>query len=83
MYHWQIMWKTLIRLFENNCFSAQHKSLQSTELYINIEQAIFQVTNDEYHVKVAHNPKEACALVEAGFEYVTDMEDAKIFRKRK
>jgi integrase/recombinase XerD len=60
-----------------------HKSLQSTELYINIEQAIFQVTNDEYHVKVAHNLKEACALVEAGFEYVTDMEDAKIFRKRK
>jgi len=42
-----------------------------------------QVTNDEYHVKVAHNLKEACALVEAGFEYVTDMEDAKIFRKRK
>jgi len=77
------MWKTLIRLFENNCFSVQHKSLQSTELYINIEQAIFQVTNDEYYVKVAHNPKEACALVEAGFEYVTDMEDAKIFRKRK
>jgi hypothetical protein len=39
--------------------------------------------NDEYHVKVAHNLKEACALVEAGFEYVTDMEGAKIFRKRK
>jgi len=60
-----------------------HKSLQSTEVYINIEQAIFQVTNDEYHVKVAHNLKEACDLVEAGFEYVTDMEGAKIFRKRK
>lgn len=60
-----------------------HKSLQSTEVYINIEQAIFQVTNDEYHVKVAHNIKEACALLEAGFEYVTDMEGVKIFRKRK
>jgi len=33
-------------------------------------------------VKVVHNLKEACELVEAGFEYVTDMEGAKIFRKR-
>ncbi|MBS7620603.1 tyrosine-type recombinase/integrase [Candidatus Bathyarchaeota archaeon] len=60
-----------------------HKSLQSTEVYINIEQAIFEVTNDEYHVRVAHDLKEACALLEAGFEYVTDMEGVKIFRKRK
>jgi integrase len=60
-----------------------HKSLQSTEVYINIEQAIFQVENDEYHVKVAYNLKEACDLVEAGFEYITDMDGAKIFRKRK
>ncbi|MEM2385482.1 MAG: tyrosine-type recombinase/integrase [Candidatus Bathyarchaeia archaeon] len=60
-----------------------HKSLQSTEVYINIEHAIFQATNDEYHVKVAHDLKEACALIEAGFEYVTDMEGVKIFRKRK
>ena len=60
-----------------------HKSLQSTEIYINIEQAIFQFTDDEYHVKVAHNLKEACTLIEAGFEYVTDMEGAKIFRRRK
>lgn len=60
-----------------------HKSLQSTEVYINIEQAIFRVTNDEYHVKVAHDLEEACALLETGFEYVTDMEGVKIFRKRK
>jgi integrase len=60
-----------------------HKSLQSTEVYINVEQAIFQAENDEYHVKVAYNLKEACALVEAGFEYVTDIDGAKIFRKRK
>jgi integrase len=60
-----------------------HKSLQSTEVYINIEQAIFQEESDEYHVKIAGNLKEACALIEAGFEYVTDMEGFKIFRKRK
>ena len=60
-----------------------HKTLSSTEVYINVEQAIFQIANDEYHVKVAHDLKEACQLLETGFEYVTDMEGAKLFRKRK
>jgi integrase len=60
-----------------------HKTLSSTEVYINIEQAIFQITNDGYHVKVAHDLKEACQLIETGFEYVTEMEGSKIFRKRK
>jgi integrase len=60
-----------------------HKTLKSTEVYINIEQAMFLVTDDEYHVKVANDLKEACQLVEVGFEYITDMEGAKIFRKRK
>ncbi|MEM1540431.1 MAG: hypothetical protein QXJ07_03510 [Candidatus Bathyarchaeia archaeon] len=39
---------------------------------------MFQVTNDEYHVKVAHDLKEACTLLEAGFEYVTYMKGVKI-----
>jgi integrase len=60
-----------------------HKTLSSTEVYINVEQAIFQISNDEYHVKAAHDLKEACQLLETGFEYVTDMEGVKLFRKRK
>jgi integrase/ribosomal protein S27AE len=60
-----------------------HKSLTSTEIYINIEQAIFNDANDEFHVKIASNLKEACRLLEVGFEYVTDMEGKKLFRKRK
>jgi integrase/recombinase XerD len=60
-----------------------HKSLKSTEVYINIEQAMFETSSDDYHVKVAHDLKEACQLVETGFEYVTEMEGSKIFRKRK
>jgi integrase len=60
-----------------------HKTLKSTEVYINIEQAMFETSNDDYHVKIAHDLKEACQLVEAGFEYVTEMEGSKIFRKRK
>ena len=62
-----------------------HKRLSSTEVYINLEAALFQATTDEFHAKVAENTEEACRLVEVGFEYVTgDYADGgKIFRKRK
>jgi hypothetical protein len=33
--------------------------------------------------KVAKTVKEACQLVETGFEYVCEMDDVKIFRKLK
>jgi len=38
---------------------------------------------DEFHVKVPQSLDEACKLLEVGFEYVTDMNGAKLFRKRK
>jgi len=38
---------------------------------------------DEWTSKVARTLNEACSLIDAGFEYVTDMEGVKIFRKRK
>jgi len=61
-----------------------HRDIKSTMVYINIENAIYgQGQPEEFHVKVAHTLDEACKLVEAGFEYVTNMEGAKIFRKRK
>lgn len=46
-------------------------------------QALTSLNNDEFHVKVAETLEEACKLIEAGFEYVTDMEGKKLFRKRK
>lgn len=52
-------------------------------LYINLEQAIFDEADDEFHVKVADTLDEACKLMEIGFEYVTDMDGKKLFRKRK
>ncbi len=54
-------------------------------IYIDLETVLFNRTNDEFIVRVAHNVKEACDLVEASFEYVTgDYHDGgKIFRKRK
>ena len=52
-------------------------------IYINLEAALFEIRNDEFTVRVAKTLDEACALVEVGFDYVTDMEDGKIFRNRK
>ena len=60
-----------------------HKCIQSTMIYINLEAALFQAESDEFTVRVAKTLDEACSLVEAGFDYVTDMEDSKIFRHRK
>jgi len=60
-----------------------HKRLQSTEIYINLEQAVFKEESDEFYVKAVKTLDEACKLIEVGFEYVTDMEGYKVFRKRK
>jgi len=54
--------------------------------YMRIRKLPFIPTEEEVdHVRVARNTKEACELVEAGFEYVTGEYDdgGKIFRKRK
>jgi hypothetical protein len=52
--------------------------------YIHYEAAIYNSTNtDDFHVKVAETVEEACKLIEAGFEYVTDIEGKKLFKKRK
>ena len=59
-----------------------HKSVLNTQIYVNLEQAIFEV-NDDYDVKVAETIEEACKLLEVGFEYVTDIDGKKLFRKRK
>jgi integrase len=60
-----------------------HKRLRSTEIYINLEQAVFTEQNDEFHVKAVSSLEEACKLLEVGFEYVTDFDGYKLFRKRK
>ena len=44
---------------------------------------VFKETTDEFTVRVARSLDEACSLLEAGFEYVTDIDDVKLFRKRK
>jgi len=60
-----------------------HKTLKSTLIYIDLERALYGSGDDEFTVKVAESLDEACKLLEVGFDYVTDMEGRKIFRKRK
>ena len=60
-----------------------HRNIQNTLIYVTIDNAIFQNTTEEFHVRTAKTVEEAIKLVEVGFEYVTTIEDAQIFRKRK
>lgn len=60
-----------------------HKSIQNTMIYINLEAALFQAGSDEFTVRVARSLDDAINIVEAGFDYVRDMEGAKLFRRRK
>ncbi len=60
-----------------------HKNIQNTLIYINLESAIFKTVNDEFHVRAAKTVQEAKQLLEVGFEYVTNVDDVKLFRKRK
>ncbi len=62
-----------------------HKQIRNTLKYIHLEQMLFNEVEDQYISKIAMNVKEACALVDVGFEYVTGEynDGGKIFRKLK
>ena len=48
-----------------------------------LEEAIYQQGSDEYISKAASTTEEALKLVEVGFEYVCEIGEARVFRKRK
>lgn len=61
-----------------------HKSIESTMIYITLENAVFKEAEDQWTNKVAHNITEAGKLVDVGFQYVCDFgEEGKLFKKRK
>lgn len=60
-----------------------HRNIECTMLYIQLDQGFFAEENDRFTCKVARTEKEVSQLIEAGFEYVCDLDDAKCFRKRK
>ncbi len=60
-----------------------HRNILNTMIYINIERAVFTQTDNTYTCKTAKTIEEATQLIENGFEYITEMDGLKIFRKRK
>jgi integrase len=56
-----------------------HKNIRNTLVYTHL----VDFHSHEYVCKVARTVEEARQLVEDGFDYVTDVEDQKLFRKRK
>jgi hypothetical protein len=57
-----------------------HKKIETTLVYTQL----LQFERDEnYKCKIAKNINEATQLIESGFEYITEMEGTKLFRKRK
>jgi hypothetical protein len=56
-----------------------HKDIKNTLKYTQL----VNFRNDEYPCKVAVTVKEANELIEAGFEYVTEIDGNRLFRKPK
>jgi integrase len=56
-----------------------HKNIKNTLRYVHL----IDFDSEEYICKAATNVDEAKALIETGFEYVTEIDNVKLFRKRK
>jgi len=57
-----------------------HKKIETTMFYT---QLLAFNDEEEYTCKTANNVKEATELIENGFQYVTEMDGLRLFRKRK
>ena len=56
-----------------------HRRLETTLIYTHL----IDFKDDDFTVRKAETVQEACDLIESGFEYITEMENIKLFRKRK
>jgi len=56
-----------------------HVNINNTLVYTHL----VNFGSEEYICKVAENIEEAKALIESGFEYVTEVDNVKLFKKRK
>jgi len=56
-----------------------HKRIEHTLIYTHL----VNFATDDYTCRCAKTLQEATALIEAGFEFVTEMEGVKLFKKRK
>ena len=79
--HWfatKTYWKTKDILFTQKLLG--HRSLSSTLVYT---QLVDWKNSDDYTCKIASSIQEASSLIESGFDYVTELDGIKLFRKRK
>ncbi len=61
-----------------------HRRITSTMQYIDMKRAIYgEASDDEWIVKIPDSPNDAKELLQVGFEYVGDIHDTPMFRKRK
>lgn len=56
-----------------------HRDIKTTLIYTQL----IQFETEDYYSAVAKTVEEARSLIETGFEYVTDIDGVKLFRKRK
>ncbi len=56
-----------------------HTKLTTTQRYMHL----LNLNDDEWTCTGATTTKEATKLIEAGFQYVTEMDGTKLFKKRK
>ena len=56
-----------------------HKKIENTLIYTQL----INLNDDEWTCRTATNVKQSTALIEAGFEYVTEQDGLKLFRKLK
>jgi len=59
-----------------------HRRIENTMLYVHLAKGLSS-WSDEYTCKSARTVEEAETLIEAGFEYVTEIDGTMLFRKRK
>jgi len=60
-----------------------HKYIGNTEKYVHWNRQLYQEKSDRYYFAAVSTIEQAQKLIETGFEYLTDMEGMKLFRKPK
>jgi integrase len=58
-----------------------HKFIGNTEKYVHWNRQLYHDRNDRYYFAAVSTVEEAQKLIETGYEYVTDMQELKLFRK--
>jgi|GEM_PF-1461615 uncharacterized protein YfaQ (DUF2300 family) len=71
--------RTIGNATNTSCNIKGTRNIQNTLLYTQL----ISFESDEYHSATAKNVQDAQKLIEAGFDYVCEFNEVKIFKKRK